>query len=69
MADTRTKPVTQPAPIRLTQTVKKGGCAAKIAAGTLAELLRSLPRQRHPNLLVGTDFLDDAAVWRVSDTR
>ena len=55
------------APLRLTQTVKKGGCAAKIAAGTLSELLRSLPRQSHPDLLVGNDLLDDAAVWRVSD--
>ena len=53
-------------PIRLTQTVKKGGCAAKIAAGTLSDLLKSLPRQEHPNLLVGTDFLDDAAVWQVN---
>lgn len=53
-------------PIRLTQTVKKGGCAAKIAAGTLSDLLKSLPRQAHPSLLVGTDFLDDAAVWQVS---
>ena len=53
-------------PIRLTQTVKKGGCAAKIAAGTLSNLLKSLPRQEHPNLLVGTDFLDDAAVWQVN---
>ena len=52
--------------IRLTQTVKKGGCAAKIAAGTLSDLLKSLPRQEHPNLLVGTDFLDDAAVWQVN---
>jgi selenide, water dikinase len=56
-------------PIRLTQTVKKGGCAAKIAAGTLSELLKTLPRQTHPNLLVGTDFLDDAAVWQLSDTQ
>lgn len=54
-------------PIRLTQTVKKGGCAAKIAAGTLSGLLRTLPRQEHPDLLVGTDFLDDAAVWRVNE--
>ncbi len=54
-------------PVRLTQTVGKGGCAAKIAAGTLSRLLASLPRQTHPNLLVGTDFLDDAAVWRISD--
>jgi len=56
-----------PAPLRLTQTVKKGGCAAKIGAGTLADLLASLPRQTHPDLLVGNDLLDDAAVWRVSD--
>ena len=54
-------------PIRLTQTVKKGGCAAKIAAGTLSDLLKTLPRQQHPDLLVGTDFLDDAAVWRVGN--
>lgn len=54
-------------PIRLTQTVTKGGCAAKIAAGTLSELLQSLPRQEHENLLIGTDFLDDAAVWRLND--
>ncbi len=60
-------PVESPSPVRLTQTVKKGGCAAKIAAGTLSELLRSLPRQSHPDLLVGNDLLDDAAVWRVSD--
>lgn len=58
---------TPPTAVRLTQTVKKGGCAAKIAAGTLAELLRSLPRQTHPDLLVGNDMLDDAAVWRASD--
>ena len=58
--------VTQP--IRLTQTVGKGGCAAKIAAGTLSDLLKTLPRQTHPSLLVGTDFLDDAAVWQISDS-
>lgn len=63
MADS-TLPITQ---VRLTQTVKKGGCAAKLAAGTLSSLLGALPRQTHPDLLVGTDFLDDAAVWRLSD--
>lgn len=52
--------------VRLTQTVKQGGCAAKIGAGTLSELLRSLPAARHPDLLVGVDALDDAAVWRVA---
>ena len=60
--------LTPDAPIRLTQTVKKGGCAAKIGAGTLRGILSSLPRQSHPSLLVGTDFLDDAAVWQVNET-
>ncbi len=54
-------------PIRLTKTVTKGGCAAKIAAGTLSDVLKQLPRQRHEHLLVGTDFLDDAAVWKLND--
>jgi selenide,water dikinase len=55
--------------VRLTQTVNRGGCAAKLAAGSLAGLLAGLPRQQHPDLLVGTDFLDDAAVWRISEER
>ena len=55
--------------IRLTKTVTKGGCAAKIAAGTLTDVLKKLPRQHNENLLVGTDFLDDAAVWQVNDTQ
>ena len=42
-------------PLRLTRTVAKGGCAAKIAAGTLTDLLRSLPTSTHPDLLVGRD--------------
>jgi selenide,water dikinase len=58
--------VADKASIRLTQTVKKGGCAAKIAAGTLSSLLKTLPRQSHPDLVVGSDLLDDAAVWRLS---
>jgi selenide, water dikinase len=58
--------MTSPA-IRLTQTVKKGGCAAKIAAGTLTDLLRTLPLSHHPDLLVGRDLFDDAAVWRVNE--
>jgi selenide, water dikinase len=55
--------------LRLTKTVAKGGCAAKIAAGTLSDLLRTLPRHHHPDLLVGHDLLDDAAVWRLGGGR
>lgn len=53
--------------LRLTHTVTKGGCAAKIAAGTLSGFLDALPPVAHPDLLVGFDRLDDAAVWRVRD--
>ena len=53
--------------LRLTHTVNKGGCAAKIAAGTLSGFLGALPPVRHPDLLVGFDRLDDAAVWRLRD--
>ena len=49
--------------------MSRGGCAAKLEAGSLASLLARLPRQQHPDLLVGTDFLDDAAVWRISEER
>jgi selenide,water dikinase len=56
------KPLTPP---RLTQTVSKGGCAAKLAAGSLSELVRKLPQRDHPDLLVGNDSLDDAAAWRL----
>ena len=54
--------------IRLTETVKKGGCAAKVAA---LELRRILAQVRFPpsppELLVDGHLFDDAAVYRVSD--
>jgi len=33
----------------------------------LAQVLRQLPRQQHPDLLVGMDTMDDAGVFRISD--
>jgi selenide,water dikinase len=54
---------------RLTQTVQKGGCAAKIAASTLRRVLSTLTLpNHHPDLLVGGDTFDDAGVFKVSDT-
>lgn len=54
--------------IRLTQTVQKGGCAAKVAA---QELRQILSRVRFPptdsNLLIDGGLFDDAAIYRVSD--
>jgi selenide, water dikinase len=52
--------------IRLTQRVKAGGCASKLPAGSLQQLLSSLPPQNHPDLLVGFDTSDDAGVFRIS---
>ncbi len=55
--------------IRLTQTVKKGGCAAKLPAGELRSLLASLKLAKPPELHVGTENLDDACLWDLGDGR
>ncbi|MGK5082088.1 selenide, water dikinase SelD [Bdellovibrionota bacterium FG-1] len=52
-----------PKPIRLTATVKKGGCAAKLPAGELREILKTLKLPRLPELKVGTELMDDACLW------
>lgn len=45
-----------------------GGCTAKLGAGVLSRVLEKLPRGEHdPNLLVGYDSKDDAAVYRITD--
>jgi selenide, water dikinase len=54
---------------RLTQFSHGAGCACKLAPGDLAQVLRSLTPQSHPDLLVGTETGDDAAVWRLDATR
>jgi selenide,water dikinase len=56
-------------PIRLTQTVKKGGCAAKLPAGELKEVLGGLKLQRRPEMVLGAETLDDAALWDLGDGR
>ena len=40
---------------------------AKVAPSDLTQVLRQLPRMSDPDLLVGFDTSDDAAVYRVSD--
>lgn len=45
-----------------------GGCTAKLGAGVLSCILEKLPRgEKDPNLLVGYDSRDDAAVYRVTE--
>lgn len=53
--------------IRLTQTVKGAGCAAKLSPGDLDRALCGLELPVDPDLLVGLDQADDAGVYRVSD--
>ena len=45
-----------------------GGCTAKLGAGILSRVLERLPKgPEDPNLLIGYDSKDDAAVYKVSD--
>ena len=54
--------------VRLTQLSHGGGCGCKIAPAMLADMLRALPQmQCFPDLLVGTETSDDAAVYRLND--
>ena len=55
--------------IRLTQTVQKGGCAAKVAASELRKILGALRFPPKPaELLVDGAHFDDAAIYKISDS-
>jgi selenide, water dikinase len=56
-----------PETVKLTSMAKAAGCAAKLNPATLDAILRKLPRQTDPNVLVGFDTNDDAGVYRLSD--
>src|SRR3989337_114772 len=62
MHETAAKPA-----VRLTELVSAGGCAAKIGPGDLKQILAGLSLETAPDLLVGLDPGDDAAVYRLSD--
>jgi selenide,water dikinase len=51
--------------IRLTATVKAGGCASKLSPAVLDAVLPKLPKQSDPNVLVGFDHADDAGVYQI----
>ena len=44
-----------------------GGCTAKLGPGVLARVLNRLPKTKDPNLMIGYDGSDDAAVYRLTD--
>ena len=57
-----------PAPLRLTSFSHGGGCGCKIAPGVLSDILKaSAPGFLPPQLMVGIETADDAAVWRLND--
>jgi selenide, water dikinase len=53
--------------VRLTATVKAAGCAAKLSPSVLDAVLKRLPPQADPNVIVGFETSDDAAVYRLTD--
>ena len=68
MNDRFTSPLPAARGIRLTSFSHGGGCGCKIAPGVLSEILKNqaggvVP----PELLVGIDTADDAAVYRLND--
>jgi selenide,water dikinase len=54
--------------LRLTTLSHGAGCACKLPAAEIHALLAELPRPDDPNVLVGSDTADDAAVYRLSDS-
>jgi selenide,water dikinase len=59
--------MTQPDAPRLTSLAHGGGCGCKVAPGVLSSLLAGLPAAfRPPELLVGAETSDDAAVYTVA---
>jgi selenide,water dikinase len=56
-----------PETIKLTATAKAAGCAAKLSPSILDRVLKRLPQQHDPNVLVGFETSDDAAVYRLTD--
>ncbi|MDO4326933.1 MAG: selenide, water dikinase SelD [bacterium] len=46
---------------------KGGGCTAKLGPGALQRVLEKIPKTYDPNLLIGYDSSDDAAVYRLTD--
>jgi selenide,water dikinase len=53
--------------VRLTTTAKAAGCAAKLSPSVLDAVLKRLPPQTDPNLIVGFETSDDAAVYRLRE--
>jgi selenide, water dikinase len=53
--------------VRLTATAKAAGCAAKLSPSVLENVLKRMPPANDPNLIVGFETSDDAAIYRITD--
>ncbi len=53
--------------MKLTSLSHGAGCGCKIPAAELHPILSELPLEAHPDLLIGSSTVDDAAVYRVAD--
>ena len=53
--------------IKLTRFTHGLGCACKISPKILEEVLRGFPSPVHPDILVGSETSDDAAVYRINE--
>jgi selenide,water dikinase len=60
-------------PPRLTALAHGGGCGCKLSPKVLRDILSGMPlvgaAATFPDLLVGTETSDDAAVWRLNDSQ
>lgn len=54
---------------RLTSLSHGAGCACKLSLDELKAVLDGIPRERHPQAVVGHETGDDAGVWRGADGR
>jgi selenide,water dikinase len=56
--------------VRLTSLAHGGGCGCKLAPAVLRDIMAQMPAAAaFPDLLVGTETSDDAAVWRLNDSQ
>jgi len=58
---------TKPGDIKLTKYTQGLGCACKLRPQVLEEILRQIPIPSDPNVMVGTEYADDAAVYRINE--
>jgi selenium donor protein len=57
----------EPNTVKLTHFTHGLGCACKISPRILEEVLHGFPVPVHPDILVGSETSDDAAVYRIND--